>query len=178
MSRIGKQQIVIPTGVEVKLEEGLLSVKGPLGTLERKFNPSIVIKIADGVITLEPVKIDVASRALWGTYGSHIQNMIEGVTKGYSKKLLIEGVGFKYNVVGTQVVMDLGLSHQVKVNIPASVKVVTEKNVMTITGIDKEAVGQFAAIIRSYKVTEPYKGKGIRYDNEVVLRKQGKKASA
>ena len=178
MSRIGKQPIAIPEKVEVKMTDGLLSVKGPLGLLEREFSNRIKISIGDKEIILEPVKTDIDSRALWGTYGSHIRNMIEGVTKGYQKKLLIEGVGYKYAVAGTQVVLDLGFSHQVKVNIPDGIKVVVEKNAMTISGIDKELVGQFAAIIRSYKVTEPYKGKGIRYENEVILRKQGKKSTA
>lgn len=178
MSRIGKQPIIIPDKVEVKFNAGLLSVKGPLGSLERKFSDRIAIKLGAKEITLEPVHLDIDSRALWGTYGSHIKNMVEGVTKGYTKKLLIEGVGFKYAVVGTQVVLDLGFSHQVKVNIPAGIKVVVEKNAMTITGIDKELVGQFTALIRSYKVTEPYKGKGIRYEGEFILRKQGKKATA
>lgn len=177
MSRIGKQTITIPEKVEVKLEDGLMTVKGPLGTLNRTFKPEIEIRIDGNQITLKPVVENIDSRALWGTYSSHIRNMIEGVTKGFSKKLIIEGVGYKYNLSGDQVVLDLGFSHQVNVKIPEGLKVVIEKNIMTISGCDKELVGGFAAKIKSLKPVEPYKGKGIRYEGQIVLRKQGKKAS-
>lgn len=175
MSRVGKKIIVIPEKVEVKKDGRLLTVKGPLGTLTREFKDDITININDKEITLAPVINTVFSRALWGTYGSHIQNMIEGVTKGYEKKLTIEGVGFKVNVQGSKFVLDIGLSHSVEVPIPDGIKAVTEKNNFTISGIDKEKVGEFSAKIRAYKKTEPYKGKGIRYVGEKVRRKQGKK---
>lgn len=177
MSRIGKQIIAVPDKVEIKLESGLMTVKGPLGTITRSFKPEIDIQVNGKEITLKPAVANVSTSALWGTYGSHIQNMIEGVTKGFTKKLIIEGVGYKYNLSGDRVVLDLGLSHQVTVKVPEGVKVVIEKNNMTISGFDKEAVGSFAAKIKSLKPVEPYKGKGIRYEGQVVLRKQGKKST-
>lgn len=178
MSRIGKKIINIPEKVEVSLNKDLLTVKGPLGTLSRSFKPVIEIKIDGKEITLNPTKNDVEARSLWGTYGSHILNMIEGVTKGFEKKLTIEGVGYKVNVVGDKVVMSLGLSHGVEVKIPEGIKAVSEKNAFAFSGIDKELVGQFSAKIRAFKKTEPYKGKGIRYVGEFIRRKQGKKSTA
>lgn len=177
MSRIGKKIIVIPEKVEVSLDKGILTVKGPLGTLSRAFKSVIEININGAEITLNPTKMDVDTRALWGTYGSHIANMIEGVTKGFEKKMTIEGVGYKVNVQGNKVLMNLGLSHDVEVLIPDGIKAVSEKNNFAFSGIDKELVGEFSARIRAYKKTEPYKGKGIRYVGEFVRRKQGKKSS-
>lgn len=178
MSRIGKQIINIPEKVEVTLIDGNFTAKGPLGTNARHFNDDIVITIKDKEITLIPREFNGFTKALWGTYASHIKNMIEGVTKGFEKKLSIEGVGYKVNVVGTKFVLNIGLSHDVQVEIPEGVKAVTEKNNFTISGIDKEKVGDFAAKIRAYKKTEPYKGKGIRYAGEHIRRKQGKKTSS
>lgn len=154
MSRVGKQIINIPDKTEVTLQDGVLTVKGPLGTLTRNFKDIITITIADKIITLAPKSEDVKSRALWGTYASHILNMIEGVTKGFEKKMTIEGVGYKVNVNGSNFVLDIGLSHQVIVPIPEGIKAVTEKNNFSISGIDKEKVGEFAAKIRAYKKTE------------------------
>ena len=142
-----------------------------------RIKPVIAININGKEITLAPAKMDVDTRALWGTYGSHIANMVEGVTKGFEKKMTIEGVGYKVNIVGNKVVMDLGLSHNVQVPIPEGIKAVSEKNAFAFSGIDKELVGEFSAKIRAYKKTEPYKGKGIRYVGEFVRRKQGKKSS-
>jgi len=178
MSRIGKKIINIPEKVEVTKVGDVLTVKGPLGTLTRAFNPVIEIKIEGKEITFVPQKMDAQSRALWGTYGSHVTNMIEGVTKGYEKKMQIEGVGYKVNVVGNKVVMELGFSHDVEVVIPEGIKAVADKSGFAFSGIDKELVGQFAAKIRAYKKTEPYKGKGIRYVGEFIRRKQGKKSTA
>ncbi|MEK7477934.1 MAG: 50S ribosomal protein L6 [Patescibacteria group bacterium] len=175
MSRVGKKIITIPDQVEAIKNGRRLSVKGPLGMLEREFKDDITITIKDQEITLAPVTNTVFGRALWGTYGSHIQNMIAGVTKVYEKKLTIEGVGYKVNVAGNKFVLNIGLSHSVEVLIPDGIKAVTEKNNFTISGIDKEKVGEFAAKIRAYKKTEPYKGKGIRYIGEKIHRKQGKK---
>jgi large subunit ribosomal protein L6 len=131
--------------------------------------------IADGAVTLKPKNDN--SKALWGTYASHIVNMIAGVNKPYEKKLIIEGIGYKADVKGAELVMGLGFSHLVKITIPADLKVVSEKGVVTVSGIDKEKVGQFVANIRAQKKPEPYKGKGIRYSDEVIRRKQGKKAA-
>jgi large subunit ribosomal protein L6 len=178
MSRIGKRIITIPEKVEVAQNGDTLTVKGPLGVLTRTFNPVILFTINGREITLTPQKTDADTRSLWGTYGSHLANMIEGVTKGYEKKMQIEGVGYKVNVVGNKVVMELGLSHSVEVPIPEGIKAVSDKTGFAFSGIDKELVGEFSAKIRDYKRTEPYKGKGIRYVGEFIRRKQGKKSTA
>lgn len=177
MSRLGKKPIEIPNGVTVSFDNGIFSVKGPKGELKKEFKPIIEIKIEGSEITLTPKAETIESKALWGTYASHIGNMIEGVTNGYSKKLLIDGVGFKMGVTGNEVVLSVGFTNEVKLEIPEGLEVVPEKNTLTVNGIDKEAVGSFAAKIRSQKKPEPYKGKGIRYDGEVILRKQGKKTA-
>lgn len=150
-------------------------MKGPLGELSLDLSPKVAVEKNDEGIKVSTKEDDIESQALVGTFASHIMNMFEGVTQGYTKKLVIEGIGFKADVKGTEVVMSLGFSHPVKVSIPEGIKVSMEKNVLSITGIDKGIVGQFAAYIRSQRKPEPYKGKGIRYDNEVIRRKQGKK---
>lgn len=181
MSRVGKQTIEIPANTTVTLADGVLTVKGPKAELKRAFKTVIAIKIdADekgGKINLVPQKNDLATTALWGTYASHIINMIKGVTEGYTVKLILEGIGYKADVVGTTLKMALGLSHPVNVEIPAGVSLTSEKGALTFTGADKEAVTQFASQIRALKKPEPYKGKGFRYDGEVIKRKQGKKAA-
>jgi len=179
MSRVGKQIITIPVGVTAVLNDGRLTVKGPGGTLTRDFKPMIEIKLTANEIKLKP-KVgtglkDTELIPLWGTYASHVKNMVIGATEGFTKLLLIEGVGFKAQVAGDTLNLDLGFSHQIKVKIPPTLSVTMEKNNLTIRGANKEEVGQFAATVRGYKKTEPYKGKGIRYSDEVVLRKQGKK---
>ncbi len=176
MSRIGKQTIVIPEKTEVVQNDGVVSVKGPLGELKREFKDIIEIKIEGSEITLAPKDESKTTTALWGTYASHIKNMVDGVNKAYEKKLIVEGVGFKVDLKGNEIEMALGFSHAVKVKVPEGLTVTVEKNTISISGIDKEAVGQFAAKVRALKKPEPYKGKGIRYDDEVVRRKQGKKA--
>jgi len=178
MSRIGKKPIPIPTGVEVKMEDGVIAVKGPLGELRRSFKGDIEIKIGEKEIVLSPRKETGAAMALWGTYASHIGNMVDGVTKGFEKKLIVDGVGFKAQVEGRDLALSLGFSHPVKAAIPEGIKVSVEKNVISVSGIDKEAVGSFSAKVRMLKKPEPYKGKGIRYENEIVRRKAGKKAVA
>ena len=176
MSRIGKQIIQIPAKTEVSYSGDLFKVKGPKGELTRSFNKSISITIADNTIALAPVKQDLESMALWGTYASHIGNMIEGVNNMFTKKLIIEGIGYKAEAQGQKLTLNLGFSHPVFVEVPEDLKVTVEKGVMTITGVNKESVGQFAGMIRSMKKPEPYKGKGIRYEKEVIKRKQGKKS--
>ena len=175
MSKIGKQIVDIPQGTEVKLVDGVLSVKGPEGAFSKNFRDNIKIQINENKITFVPVKNDIFSRSLWGTYASHVKNMIAGVNKEFEKKLIIEGVGFKSEVTGEDLVLALGFSHPVKVPIPADLKVTAVKNNISIIGIDKERVGEFAAKLRSLKKPEPYKGKGIRYQEEIIRRKQGKK---
>ncbi|MBU1557830.1 50S ribosomal protein L6 [Patescibacteria group bacterium] len=177
MSRIGKQPITIPEKTEVTISEGVLTVKGPLGELTREIKPEVEVKIEGGVVTTTPAIDSVFARSLWGTYSSHIQNMVNGVNKPFEKKLIVEGVGFKSNVNGKDLVMSLGFSHDVIMSIPEDLTVTAEKNVITVSGIDKERVGSFTADIRVNKKPEPYKGKGIRYIDEVVRRKQGKKTA-
>ena len=176
MSRIGKQLITIPANTTFAIANGVVTVKGPLGELKREFKPEIEIVLKDGVVTLNPVRKSLDLQALWGTYSAHIMNMINGVNKAFEKKLIVEGIGFKSDVKGTELTMSLGFSHPVKMDIPAGLKVTAEKNVITVSGINIEQVGQFVAKIRSMKTPEPYKGKGIRYDSEVIRRKQGKKS--
>ncbi len=177
MSRIGKNIIIIPAKTEVKVEGDTVTVKGPLGELVRTFRPGIKIEVADGKISFTPVakKMNVDLNSLWGTISSHVKNMILGVNKAYEKKLIVEGIGFKADVVGTNLVFKLGFSHPINVAIPKNLKVASEKNVITISGIDKEFVGQYVAELRALKKPEPYKGKGIRYEKEVIKRKEGKK---
>lgn len=177
MSRIGKKIIAIPDKTEVTHSSGVISVKGPLGSLSKKLKPEIEITIGANEITLVPKHITLESRALWGTYASHIVNMIEGVTTPFVKKLIIEGIGYKSEVKGDKLVLALGFSHPVSVPIPKELKVTAEKNIITVTGIDKEVVGEFVASVRSLKKPEPYKGKGIRYEGEKIKRKQGKKTA-
>lgn len=178
MSRIGRKIINIPEKVTVTVDGSLVTVKGPLGELSREIHPVIEVKVENNQITLNPKEDSIKANTLWGTSGSHIQNMVEGVAKGFEKKLIIEGVGFKWAVNGTNVVLNIGFSHDVTVPIPAGLKVTVEKGNMTVSGFNKETVGSFASIIRGYKPVEPYKGKGIRYDGEFVRRKQGKKSTA
>jgi large subunit ribosomal protein L6 len=179
MSRIGKQEINIPDGVKVARSDSslgaTLTVTGPKGSLSKVFRDDIDIKVGDKSITLNIKRNDKFSKSLWGTYASHIMNMIEGVVTPYQKKLILEGVGFKSEVKGKDMHFALGFSHPVIVPIPEGLTATAEKNVITITGIDKELVGSFTAMVRALKKPEPYKGKGMRYENEVIRRKQGKK---
>lgn len=177
MSRIGKQPIIIPSGTEVKLDGINLTVKGPKGSLVKSFPGDILIKIEGENISLAPKnEEDRKMHALWGTHASLILNMIEGVNEGYSKKLILEGVGFRSEVAGNELVLSLGFSHPVKIEIPEGLTVTAERNNIVVSGIDKELVGHFSALVRSKKKPEPYKGKGFRYEGEVIRRKQGKKA--
>ncbi len=177
MSRIGKNIINIPANTEVTVNGDLVTVKGPLGTLTRTFKPVIKVEVKDGKVSFVPnvKKIDVDVRAMWGTVSSIVDNMIAGVNKAYEKKLILEGIGYKVDIVGTQLVFKVGFSHQIKVNIPKELKITADKNIITVSGIDKEYVGRYIAELRALKKPEPYKGKGMRYDNEVIRRKEGKK---
>jgi large subunit ribosomal protein L6 len=176
MSRIGKKGIVIPDKTEVSINSGSILVNGPKGSLERSFRSDISIVISDKNISLTPVKETNQTRALWGTYASHIKNMIKGVNDGFEKRLILEGVGYKSQVSGNKLVLALGFSHPVEVEIPQGLNVKAEKNLLTMSGVDKELVGSFAAKIRDLKKPEPYKGKGFHYQNEIVRRKQGKRS--
>lgn len=178
MSRLAKKPIIILDKVEVKNDNNNVSVKGPLGELKRKFVDSVGIDIQDKQITVTLIRSDRQSKMMLGTTVSHIKNMIEGVSAGFKKKLIIEGVGYKAKLEGKGIVFSLGLSHPVNMAIPEGVTVVIEKNEMTISGIDKEVVGEFCAKVRALKKPEPYKGKGIRYEGEFIRRKAGKKTAA
>ncbi|MEM9336442.1 MAG: 50S ribosomal protein L6 [Patescibacteria group bacterium] len=176
MSRLGKQPIAIPSGVEVSMADGVLTVKGPKGTLTQPIKTNDVdIAIEGSEIKLNPKETDAAP-ALWGTYAAHANNMIHGVTEGFTKVLEIEGVGYRAEMKGTTLVLNLGFSHPVEMEVPEGLTATVEKSVITITGHDKELLGQFAANVRKVRPPEPYKGKGIRYQGEYIIRKQGKKA--
>ncbi len=175
MSRIGKQEILIPAGVKIVQNGNSLSVTGPKGTLTKVFRDDVVITVSASNVTLNIKRNDKFSKSLWGTYASHIKNMIKGVETPYQKKLILEGVGFKSEVKGKEFNFALGFSHPVIVKIPEGITATAEKNNITITGTDKELVGSFTAAIRALKKPEPYKGKGMRYEDEVIRRKQGKK---
>ncbi|MFA6095634.1 MAG: 50S ribosomal protein L6 [Candidatus Paceibacterota bacterium] len=175
MSRVAKKPIAIPEKTTVTVDRGTVSVKGPKGEISRDFKTGIEIVVADGKVTLTLKRPEDA--VLWGTYASHVKNMIKGVVEGFEKKLIVEGIGFKSDVKGTDLVMSLGFSHPVKMAIPAGLKVTADKNVISVSGVDKELVGEFTASVRAKKKPEPYKGKGIRYETEVIRRKQGKKAA-
>ena len=177
MSRIGKKGVTIPAGTTVTQNDSAITVKGPFGELTRDFTGPVEIKIEGGSIVFTPKNNSKEARALWGTYASHLVNMVAGVNKMFEIKLIIEGVGYKVEQQGNVLVFSLGFSHKVPMEIPAGIKVLIEKNNVTLSSISKEAVGQFAAQIRAKKKPEPYKGKGIRYSTEVVRRKQGKKSA-
>ncbi len=176
MSRIGKLPIAVPAGVEIKLEAGnLFTVKGPKGTLSRKLADDMNIAVEDGQITVTRPSDIKKHRALHGLTRTLIFNMVEGVTKGYEKVLEINGVGYRAAKSGKKLVLTLGYSHPVEVEDPEGIETVLEgQNKITVKGIDKEKVGQFAAEIRAKRPPEPYKGKGIKYANEHIRRKVGK----
>ena len=177
MSRLAKRPIAVPPSTEITVSGGEVRVKGPKGTLVRPANRLVSIEVGKEGVQVSTKSETIEARAALGTYASHVRNMFEGVTKGFTKKLFVEGVGYKWDVQGKTVNLALGFSHPVKVAIPEGLTVTVDKGALTITGFDKELVGQFAANIRELKKPEPYKGKGIRYEGEVIRRKQGKKAA-
>lgn len=176
MSRLAKKPILIPQGVTVSHEAGNIAVKGPLGELSMHVRPEIKITDEANAISISTERTNKQSRALVGTYASHIKNMLKGVKEKYQKKLILEGVGYKSEVKGDKMLLALGFSHPVEVPLPKGITATAEKNLITIQGIDKGLVGEFAGKIRSLKKPEPYKGKGFRYEGEVIRRKQGKKS--
>lgn len=178
MSRIGKQIVIIPAGVTASIDGSIFKVTGPKGSLERDFKTDLITIVINGSeITFTQNKVSIESRALWGTVASHVKNMVDGVSIGFTKKLILEGVGFKSEVKNGNLDLALGFSHPVSMPIPEGLTVTAEKNNVTVTGFDKELVGSFTAKVRGMKKPEPYKGKGFRYDNEVIRRKQGKKSA-
>ncbi len=178
MSRIGKNAIVIPEKTDVSVADGMMTVKGPLGSITKSVHSMVSIELEKGTAKVVPANTSKLARSLWGTTAAHIRNMIAGVNKKYEKKLTLEGIGYRVELQGKSLKFIVGFSHPVIVPIPQGLEVLVEKNAMTVSGIDKDAVGQFAADIRQIKKPEPYKGKGIRYVGEYVRQKQGKKAAA
>lgn len=178
MSRIGKQPIIIPDGVQFKLDKDIVMVKGPKGELTQKVHPDVLVEQKDNqvLITVKDAT-EKSQKSLWGLFRRLINNMIIGVTQGFSKQLEINGVGFKAATAGKVLTLQLGYSHPVVYDFPKGIDIVVEKNVVTISGIDKQVVGETAAKIRSFRPPEPYKGKGIKYANEILIRKVGKAAS-
>lgn len=178
MSRTGKKSIAIPNGTQVTVSDGMLTVKGKGGTLAKSVHPAVAIVVADNAVTVSPVVNTRLASALWGTYAAHVRNMIQGVNEPFVKKLQIEGIGYKVELSGTTLTFSIGFSHPVKLAIPEGVAVKVEKNVITLSSADKELVGQFTAIVREQKKPEPYKGKGIRYEGEVIRMKDAKKVTS
>lgn len=177
MSRVGKKEITIPAGTDVSVVSSELIVKGKGGTLKKMVHPGVTITIEGGIAKVSPRDNSRLSKALWGTFSSHVQNMVAGVNTPFVKKLEVQGIGYRTELTGKQLKLSVGFSHPVLVNIPEDVTVVVEKNIITISSADKESVGQFAASVRAIKKPEPYKGKGIRYEGEVVRQKAGKKVA-
>ena len=176
MSRLAKRPISIPQKTEVSVSGSTVTVKGPLGTLSKELHPYVAVEVKDGEVLVSAKNDSRLSRALPGTFASHIMNMIDGVNKAYTKKLILDGIGYRMAVTGQNLTLNVGFSHPVVMAIPAGVTATVEKSELTLSSIDKEVLGQFAANVRATKKPEPYKGKGFHYDNEVILRKQGKKA--
>ncbi len=177
MSRLGKKAIAIPAGTEVSVSATEIMVKGKGGTLKRPLHSAVSIKVDGKEVSVNPADKSRLGKALWGTYAAHVRNMISGVNTPFQKKLQIEGIGYKAELQGKNIKMALGFSHSVIVAIPEGITVLVEKNIITISGADKDQVGQFAASVRALKRPEPYKGKGIRYEGERIIEKQGKKAA-
>lgn len=176
MSKIGKQPIIIPAGVEINLDGNLVVVKGAKGELKRKIAPEIKIEKKDKQLIFSPAKQTKRTAALWGLSRMLLANMVEGVAKGFAKQLELEGVGYRVAMQGQDLVLNLGFSHPVQFKAVPGIEFKIEKNTITVSGIDKESVGQVAADIRKLRPPEPYKGKGIHYVGEVIKRKAGKKA--
>ena len=177
MSRIGKKPVVIPSGVEVTLARDVVTVKGPKGTLSFTYHHDVLVKKTDTEMTVEVVGTSKKAAGIWGTTVILLSNMVEGVVKGFEKKIELNGVGYRMAIQGNKINLALGFSHPVEMEIPAGIEAKIENNSITISGIDKHQVGQFTAIIRDLKPVEPYKGKGFRYAGEIVRRKEGKKTT-
>ncbi len=178
MSRLSKKPIVIPAGIEAEILQGTIRIKGPKGELSFTFHPAIEVLKENKKIKIKTKILTKKTKSLLGLSARMICAMIEGVIKRYEKQLIIEGVGYKANVEGEDLILETGFSHKVKMKIPEGLKITVAKNVISILGADKQVVGEFAAIIKKIKPPEPYKGKGIRYVNEKIKKKFSKKATA
>ncbi len=177
MSRLAKKPLALPKGVEAKLDGTTLTIKGPKGELTRSFPAFVKFAVAADAVTVTIDSVERKDQPMLGTAAALARNMVLGVTEGFKKQLIIEGVGFKADAKGDELNMALGFSHPVVVPVPKGLKVTTGKGTIDIEGIDKELVGAFAADVRALKKPEPFKGKGIRYAGEVIRRKQGKKSA-
>lgn len=171
MSKVGKQPIIIPEGVAIEIEQDSIKISGPKGVIERALPKGIEVKKEEGVL-----RVESKTSVLWGTWRSHIANMVEGVTKGFEKVLELQGIGYKVSLQGSALTFQIGFSHPVNVTIPEGLSCEVKENKISVKGVNKEAVGQFAASLRSIRPPDSYKGKGIRYENEAVKLKPGKKA--
>lgn len=176
MSRLAKKPISIPSKVEVTSTEGVLTVKGSKATLTRSVHSAVTIEVTPEGVLVRPKNTSPLSRALTGTFAAHVKTMIKGVEEPFKKNLILTGVGYKVELKGKDLVFSVGFSHQVTLPVPEGLTAAVVKNTISIEGADKQAVGQFAAEIRAVKPPEPYLGKGIAYEGEVIRRKQGKKA--
>jgi len=175
MSRVGKQPVVLPSGVEVAIDDMKIEVKGPKGVLSRELHPLVVVSQEDAKLTVTPADNSLQARGLWGLFRTLIDNMVIGVSKGFTRVLEINGVGYRAEAAGDTLKLTLGFSHPVEFKLPEGISASVEKNtIITMSGIDKELLGQTAATIRAFRPPEPYKGKGIKYAEETIRRKVGK----
>ncbi|MGV0760398.1 50S ribosomal protein L6 [Tistrella mobilis] len=176
MSRIGKNPVAVPQGVEVAVDGNTVRVKGKLGALERTLPSDVNVALEDGKVVVAPANDERRGRAMWGLSRTLVANMVKGVSEGFTVKLDINGVGYRAAVDGKLLTLQLGYSHDIKYAVPADIEIKAEKpTALAISGIDKQRVGQIAAEIRSFRSPEPYKGKGVKYEGEVIVRKEGKK---
>jgi len=176
MSRIGKKSVPVPAGVTATIDAGTLSVKGPKGTLSLAMRDEIAYDVQPDGISVQPANDSKQARAFWGMQRTLVQNLVTGVTEGFTKKLLITGVGYRAAAQGRNLRLQLGYSHDVNIDVPEGIEVKTPDNTtVEISGADKQKVGQLAAEIRRWRKPEPYKGKGIKYEGEFIFRKEGKK---
>ena len=176
MSRVGKYPVPVPAGVTVAIANGILSTKGKLGTLSMPITDHVETKVEGSQVTVEPRRNDAQSRMMWGTTRALIASMVKGVSDGFTKTMEIQGTGFRASVQGKNLVINLGFSHDVVYPVPEGITITTPRPTsIAVAGMDKRQVGQVAAEIRAFRPPEPYKGKGVRYDNETIRRKEGKK---
>ena len=176
MSRVGSSAITIPANVTLSNDGGVVVVKGKNGELTAPLHSDVELSVAENVATLKPVRDTRQAKALWGTMRSNLNNMVVGVSEGFTRKLEINGVGYRAAVQGNKLVLTLGFSHPVEMEVPAGLKVAVENNTsITITGADKQLLGQFASEVRAKRPPEPFKGKGVKYADEYIVRKEGKK---
>jgi large subunit ribosomal protein L6 len=176
MSRVGKNPVEVPSGVELAINGRLVTAKGKLGQLSYEMTDTVSAALEDGRVVVKPVGESKAAQAMWGTARSRIQSMVSGVADGFSRQLEIVGVGYRASVQGQTLILQLGYSHDINYPIPEGISIKCEKPTsITVSGADKQRVGQVAAEIRGYRKPEPYKGKGIKYADEIILRKEGKK---